>query len=140
MKKVYTVRMHDDIISKLKRTRDPENGRAVVGHVFNPSKVFKGPFAKDGKAPGLIIGFNRGYRTSDGSALGSFVPEAVRTREDRWAGDHCIDPVGVPGTFITNREVAIGKPNLKDVAPTVLAEFGLEPPGEMTGRPLLKKR
>ncbi|UCE28327.1 MAG: alkaline phosphatase family protein [Candidatus Coatesbacteria bacterium] len=130
----------DDIISKLKQTRDPENGRAVVGHVFKPSKVFEGPFANNAQTPDLIIGFNRGYRTSDGSALGSFVPEAVRTRTDKWAGDHCIDPVGVPGTFIANREVVVGKPNLKDIAPTVLAEFGLEPPGDMTGRALLKKR
>ena len=133
-------RLVDEIADKLKKLRDPENGRAVVGHVFNPSDVFKGPFADGPYAPDLIIGFNRGYRTSDGSALGSFVPEAIRTRTDKWAGDHCIDPVAVPGTLIANRKVAVERPNLKDIAPTVLAEFGLEAPGEMTGRGLLKRR
>jgi bisphosphoglycerate-independent phosphoglycerate mutase (AlkP superfamily) len=57
-------------------------------------------------------------------------------REDKWAGDHCIDPNHVPGVLFCNKPVAAKAPALRDLAPTIIKEFGLEPPGEMSGRPI----
>lgn len=133
-------RLLGEIALKLASFRDPESGRAVIANVYKPSELFKGQFRESPKTPDLIIGFNRGYRTSDGAALGSFTPEVIRTRKDKWAGDHCIDPPAVPGTLIVNREVTVKDPDLTDIAPTLLAEFGLGPMERMTGRAVLKRR
>ena len=60
----------------------------------------------------------------------------LEDNHDRWSGDHCIAHELVPGILVTNAEVEVDRPNLTDLAPTILREFGIEPPPEMTGRML----
>ena len=60
----------------------------------------------------------------------------VEDNHDRWSGDHCIAHHLVPGILVTNRRVVVDDPALTDVAPTILGEFGVETPSQMTGRPL----
>jgi bisphosphoglycerate-independent phosphoglycerate mutase (AlkP superfamily) len=40
----------------------------------------------------------------------------------------------VPGILVTNRTVKVANPCLRDLTPTILKEFGVTPPKEMTGR------
>ena len=40
------------------------------------------------------------------------------------------------GIIVSNRPVRVDHPTLLDLAPTILAEFGIEPPPQMKGRPL----
>ena len=54
-----------------------------------------------------------------------------------WSGDHCVDSRLVPGVLLCNRPIRAEQPGLEDLAPTILARFGVEAPGEMTGTDLL---
>ncbi|HJO29775.1 MAG TPA: hypothetical protein QGG30_04730, partial [Acidobacteriota bacterium] len=55
-----------------------------------------------------------------------------------WSGDHCIDPRIVPGVLFCNHKIDVSDPALIDIAPTVLQQFGLTPPGYMDGKVLFK--
>jgi hypothetical protein len=87
-------------------------------------------------APEIVLGFAPGYRLGDDSAVAEFPEQVCKVREDKWAGDHCIDPNHVPGVLFCNKPVTAKAPALRDLAPTVLKEFGIELPAEMTGRPV----
>ena len=49
------------------------------------------------------------------------------------SGDHCLDPVLVPGVLFSNLPLAADDPGIEDVAPTVLDLFGVARPGWMDG-------
>jgi len=51
-----------------------------------------------------------------------------------WSGDHCIDFTKVPGVVLSNRKIRAEHPALTDIAPTILAEFGIATPVTMKGR------
>ncbi len=87
-----------------------------------------------GSAPDLVIGYNRGYRAGWETVLGRFSSQVLEENTEPWSGDHCIDYTLVPGVLLTNKKMAIEAPALTDVAPTILAEFGIEKPKSMTGQ------
>ena len=86
--------------------------------------------------PDAIIGYARGYRASWETATGSFPKALITDNEERWSGDHCVAAEVAPGILVTNRKMKISDPRLRDLTPTMLLEFGIEPPPEMTGRPI----
>ena len=113
--------------------RDPKNGHKVVSNVYQIPESEK---KANPHAPDLIVGWNLGYRTSWGSILGSFTKEAIQDNDDRWSGDHCIDPALVPAILFSNRKVSRAQPTMIDITATVLAEYGIPQPPHMTGRSL----
>jgi len=126
----------DELARRLEAVVDPLTGQKVLAHAYKGREAFSGPYA--GAAPDIVLGYNWGYRISDEAALGEFPEEMLRNREDKWSGDHCIDPSLVPGVLLVNREVVVRNPTLCDLAPTILSEFGIPAPPEMTGRELLQ--
>ena len=126
----------DEIVGKLEAVTDELTGKKVMRRVYKAKEAYSGPYVQE--APDMILGFNPGYRISDDSPLGEFPEEIVRDRKDKWAGDHCIDPTTVPGTLVSNKKITKPDPELIDMAPTILKEFGIEAPPEMTGKPILK--
>jgi predicted AlkP superfamily phosphohydrolase/phosphomutase len=104
----------------------------VVTTVYKASEVYDGPEVPNG--PDLIVGFNRGYRSSDDSALGTLSNDIILPNLSKWTGDHCIDHQWVPGVLITNRRVLVPDPALVDIPVTIIRLFGVEPPAAMTGR------
>jgi hypothetical protein len=58
----------------------------------------------------------------------------------RWSGDHCIDPSLVPGIFFSNRSIHGQRPDIRDIAPTVLSLFGVPVPRFMRGAQLFKEK
>ena len=76
--------------------------------------------------PDLIVGYAKGMRGSDESALGKLMPDVVDDNTEEWSGDHCMDPDAVPGHPV--HEPAAAKPaaKLDELAAAVLAEFGVE--------------
>ncbi len=127
-----------EIQEKLERLCDPKTGEEILNSVFVTRDVHSGPYAD--LAPELLIGYKRGYRHSWDCATGA-VSEAVFTDNTKsWSGDHCVDPRLVPGVFWCNREINTETPNLMDIAPTVLNQFGVEVPGYMMGAPLFGAR
>ena len=130
---------HEALLEEISRgllaLRDPETGEAVVTRVYRARDIYHGDEAKN--APDLVIGYNRGYRSSDDSALGTITSDIVTPNLGKWTGDHCIDHRWVPGVFLVNRRVSHTDPSLLDMPVTILAQFGVAAPPAMTGRNVL---
>lgn len=122
----------EKIIQKLDALHDPKNGKQVVYAVYRADQVYHGP--EVGRAPDMIVGWERGYRTSWETALGEIPKEVIVDNNDQWRGDHCIAPELVPGVFLSNRKVKLTHPALRDIAPTVLHAFGVAKPSDMRGQ------
>ena len=54
-----------------------------------------------------------------------------------WSGDHCVDPLVVPGVLFSNKKILREDPDIKDIAPTLLKLFGVDIPTHMQGEPLV---
>jgi predicted AlkP superfamily phosphohydrolase/phosphomutase len=125
----------DDLLAKIRERllalRDPLNGNPVVHSVAIPAHDFHGPMLDS--APDLIVGYYPGYRGSWQTALGATPETLIDDNTDPWRGDHCIDPVFVPGVLLTNRKIRAQAPRLDDITVTALEEFGVDPPPEMVG-------
>jgi hypothetical protein len=100
--------------------------------LYATSRLYKGPYL--GAAPDLIIGFNAGYRTSWDAAVGRVTREVIEDNPKAWSGDHCVDPLLVPGVLFCSRKIENADPGIEDMAPTALDLFGLSAPAWMDGR------
>lgn len=121
-----------ELTAKLQAVTDPASGRPAIKYAYRTDRIYSGPYAK--QAPDVIIGYHRGFRGSNESALGEIPPEPFADNLLKWSGDHCMAADEVPGILAANRPIAVADPELLDMAPTILRRFGLEPPAEMKGR------
>ncbi|MGH7823245.1 MAG: alkaline phosphatase family protein [Candidatus Binatia bacterium] len=126
----------EDLARRLLEWRDPDGGASVVSRVYRREEIYSA--AHRDIAPDLVVGYAHGYRVSNESALGEAPAVTIEDNEKKWSGDHCIAADLVPGVLLANRPVEAGAWDLEDVAPTILALFGIEPPKEMTGKPFLR--
>ncbi len=118
-------RVMDEIAGKLLRTVDPATGQPAITKVYRREQVYTDAGYFD-RAPDLVVGYAKGTRGSDESALGSIPPEVIVDNKDPWSGDHCMDHETVPGVLLSNRPLRKPAPSLGRVAAAVLAEFGIE--------------
>jgi predicted AlkP superfamily phosphohydrolase/phosphomutase len=123
-----------EITEKLLGTRDPGNHLAAITRVDRASEVYQGPYARQG--PDLLIGYNRGYRAGWQTILGNFPAEVFENNTNPWSGDHCMDYRLVPGVLLSNRPIDAASPALTDIAPTIIAQFGIPQPDGMMGHPV----
>ena len=125
----------EEIKGKLETLSDPKNGQKVISCAYISEDNFSKNFI--GRAPDIILGFDRGYRIDDKSALGTLSPAVVSDNMNWWSGDHCVDPKKVPASFIANFKIQKPVPDMQDIAPTILKYFGIATPAQMTGKPLI---
>jgi predicted AlkP superfamily phosphohydrolase/phosphomutase len=128
-------RLLRELTERLLSLRDPKNGQPVISRIYRTSEVYSGVHAREG--PDLIIGYNRGYRASWETALGKFPREILRDNNEKWSGDHLMEASLVPGVLLSNRKIGTVQPSLLDLAPMILAEFGIPKPETMAGTDLL---
>ena len=102
--------------------------------VYRTDEVFEGAAMAD--APDLSIGYARGYRGSDDSALGKLTETVIEPNMDKWSGDHCMAFDVVPGILVSNRPLIASDPTLTDLTATILYLYGMQPPDVMKGRQL----
>jgi len=121
----------NELIEKLQAIRDV-NGNPVIRKVYRTDEIYHGP--ETYLAPDLLIGYHRGYRAAWATGLGNMNTEVLFDNDNAWGADHCIDPELVPGVIFSNKRIRASKPSLIDVAPSILAEFGLDIPEAMTGK------
>ncbi len=124
----------DELTQKLLAVKDPETGIKAIKNVYRRSEVYHGEQAKH--APDLILGYRRGYRGSDESALGDFTRDIFGFNMGKWSGDHCMAPEEIPGIVVANKKLRVRDPNLRDFAATVLALFDIEEGAPSTSRAL----
>jgi predicted AlkP superfamily phosphohydrolase/phosphomutase len=122
-----------ELQEKLQALIDPQTGRTPVDRVRDRDVVYKGPYREN--APDLIIGYAEGYRAGWDSVKGKVTEAVLEDNRKAWSGDHCVDPLLVPGVLFSNRKMDCDHPAIIDVAPTVLAWFGLSLPPQMDGKP-----
>jgi hypothetical protein len=74
----------------------------------------------------LVIGYSKGTRGSDESALGGMPRDVVADNTSKWSGDHCMDHEAVPGILLSSRPLRRPAPTIQTLAAAVLAEFGVD--------------
>jgi len=111
------------------------NGKRIIRGVYRSDQIYSGNATA--LAPDLIIGYNRGYRASWATCLGDLTEDVLLDNDSAWSADHCADALEVPGVLFCNRLVGGLSPSLVDVAPSILAEFGLPTPPRMVGKNVL---
>ena len=123
------------LIAELTGLVDRDTGQVAIREVVDTDNMFSGPYTYD--APDFLIGYNAGYRSSWHCVTGRVTESVFEDNTKRWSGDHCVDPRIVPGVFFVNRKIKIPKPNIKDIAPSILKLFGVDIPEHMKGKPLI---
>jgi predicted AlkP superfamily phosphohydrolase/phosphomutase len=113
-----------EIGEKLLQAVDPKTGQRAVTKVLRREEYRDRGHLEIG--PDLIVGYAKGTRGSDESALGKLMPEAITDNHEEWSGDHCMDPAAVPGILFTSRPLKKPAAKLDELAAAVLAEFGVE--------------
>ena len=111
------------------------NGKPVIRGVYRSDQIYSGNATA--LAPDLIIGYARGYRASWATCLGDLTEDVLLDNDSAWSADHCADALEVPGVLFCNRRIGGKSPSLVDIAPSILAEFGLPTPPQMVGRNVL---
>lgn len=124
-----------EIGDKLLAVRDVD-GSQVIEKVYYVSEEFPG--SESDVSPDMLLGFARNYRGSWATTLGGAPLALIEDNKDRWSGDHCIAHYLVPGTIVTNRRITVDDPALTDLAPSILALFGIDRPDPMIGRVILE--
>jgi predicted AlkP superfamily phosphohydrolase/phosphomutase len=125
--------LKEELRKKINGMVDRQFGKTAISGVFDCDAVYAGPYAEN--APDLLVGYADGYRASWDAVTGKVTSKIMEDNTKAWSGDHCIDPRLVPGVLFSNHQIAVEKPAIVDVAPTILKLFGLERPAHMDGRP-----
>jgi predicted AlkP superfamily phosphohydrolase/phosphomutase len=125
----------EEIARKLEEVKDPETGEKVIYKAYITKKYYKGAFVEE--APDIIVGYNKGYRSSWQTALGKIPKNLLDDNKGKWSGDHCMAPDLIPGIIFSNRKIKKQRVSLYDLTPTILKIFGIEKPKEMIGNPII---
>jgi predicted AlkP superfamily phosphohydrolase/phosphomutase len=115
-----------ELKAKLEGTIDPVTGKPAVGHVYLRDQTYSDG-GQRAIGPDAVIGWAKGTRGADSSALGEVAHEVLTDNDKAWSGDHEMDPPSVPGILATSRPLKRPARNLRELNASVLAEFALAP-------------
>lgn len=122
------------LADELQKLEDPEEEAYPVSKAIPSDQVYEGPYTGD--APDVLIGYSEGYRVSWESAIGDMNGLVTSDNENKWSGDHGLEPSQIPGTLMTNFSSETGTDvSLQDVIPGLFERMGLDVPDKMDGDP-----
>jgi len=113
-----------EIADKLLATIDSQTATAAITKAYPREQVYQLTGNED-LAPDLIVGYAKGTRGSDESALGGLPRETIVDNTSHWSGDHCMDHEAVPGILLTSRPLRRPAPTIGSLAAAILADFGI---------------
>jgi hypothetical protein len=120
----------DEISAKLKAAVDPATRQPSIGHVYVLEDTYmdagQRAIGEGNVGPDMVIGYAKGTRGSDDSALGGVKGEIWADNDKPWSGDHCMDMPDVPGILATSRPLKRPVVRLKDLAGAILEELEIE--------------
>ena len=114
-----------EISDKLLRTVDPQTGSPAITRAFGREQAYTLTGNED-IAPDIIVGYAKGTRASDDSALGGVSADVLVDNRGAWSGDHCMDPDAVPGVLLTTRPLRKRATNLRELAAALLADLDID--------------
>lgn len=114
-----------EIAAKLLELRDPKYGERAITKAYLREEVYQDREYIDVGAD-IQVGYAKTWRGSNESALGGLTEEEFADNTSAWSGDHCMDHEAVPGVLFTSRRLAKPATSLKDLAASILTEFGVE--------------
>lgn len=114
-----------EIEAKLLAAIDPSTGQRAITAIARPDRAAWHGVAHPDRAPDLLIGYAKGTRGSNESALGEVPAEVMIDNREAWSGDHCMDPAAVPGVLFVSRPLPRAVTSLRDLTGAILAEFGV---------------
>jgi predicted AlkP superfamily phosphohydrolase/phosphomutase len=126
-----------ELKAKLEMVTDPIDGKPAVKYAYRADEVYHG--AMLGTGPDIVMGYHRGWRGSNESALGRLTDTVFTDNMLKWSGDHCMAADEVPGVLLVNRPIRRADPALVDMAPTILKLFGVPVPTDMVGGDLFSE-
>ncbi len=126
--------LRKELVDKLGGLKDSEWNKIAITSVYDSRTIYNGAYID--QAPDLIVGYNEGYRISWGAAIGQTTDTVFEDNTKNWSGDHGIDPKLVPGVLFSNQVIRATNPNIADMAPTILDQFGIRPPAFIDGKVL----
>src|SRR4029077_9248403 len=114
------------IKSGLESFVDADTGQHPVAHVFTRDEAY-GTYDPV-LIPDLIPSNNEGYRVGWQDSLGGIGKAVVEPNDQIWSGDHCsVYPPLVKGILFANFKLDTTNPWMGDLAPTILALYGVAP-------------
>ena len=113
-----------EIAAKLLATVDPRTAAPAVTKVYRREEVYRLD-GLENVAPDAVVGYAKGTRASDESALGNVSSEVLTDNTSAWSGDHCMDAAAVPGILLTSRPLGLAAPTLQDLPVSLLRELGI---------------
>jgi predicted AlkP superfamily phosphohydrolase/phosphomutase len=128
-------RLKKEIAEKLKALRDEEHDSPAIAEVYDANVIYNGPYVRE--APDLMVGFKIGYRVGWDCAVGEVSDTVISDNTKSWSGDHLMNPPDVPGIFLCNRPIDVGRINIMDIGPTVLDLFGVAVPDYCDGKSVM---
>ena len=90
-----------EIGAKLLQAVDPKTGERAVTKVLRREEYRDRGHLEIG--PDLVVGYAKGMRGSNESALGKLDARGDDRQPEEWSGDHCMDPDAVPGVLFASR-------------------------------------
>lgn len=118
----------DSLLTKVSKdllaTIDPQSSLPAVTKMYRCDEFFEDRTYLD-LGPDLIVGYAKGVRCSNQSALGEVPKEWIVDNLEEWSGDHCMDHEAVPGILLANRALVKPVSSLQNLAAALLQEFGV---------------
>jgi hypothetical protein len=113
-----------EIAAGLLATIDPATGAPAITKAYRREDAYHLANVDD-IAPDIIVGYAKGTRNSDESALGDVPATVMADNLSAWSGDHCMDPDTVPGILLTSRPLQSNAATLQALPAAILAELGI---------------
>jgi predicted AlkP superfamily phosphohydrolase/phosphomutase len=114
-----------ELSAKLLAIVDPATGTPAITKAYRREQVYTLTDVDD-IAPDLVVGYAKGTRGSDESALGAMPPVALVDNTSHWSGDHCMDSDAVPGILLSSRALKRPAATLQQLPAALVSEFGVD--------------
>jgi len=120
-------------LSELATLTDPANGKPIVLRAFRREDVYSGP--QIARFPDIVIELDPDYAAGAG-LRGDWLMPVPNRQLRKLSGTHRMDGILIAAGPFVERAASAEKPDLADIAPTVLYALGLPRPATMDGRVL----